>query len=335
MIRPLFNIYKIMPPAARKCRRRSPAFTLVELLVVIGIIAVLISLLLPALSKARESANRVKCASQLRSLGQSILMFANDNKGRVPYTQLDGTGGSEINESPLGGGPFWNRWMYTRDFFRLIDRYGANKKLFSCPTVLINTGEINYGVQNGLLKWGRPGGSQITDGQLVGGIEAEKVARADDEPYPDNPSPAAGGATFADPQTAMFWNKSGSHTPGSYHYTEINYTYMGTNVLGFNADVPDGRMSYSVLKLNQKTRTGNAVIDSNPPLMSDSVWVQKPNNKVFAHGNKFAVDFNTGVVTTGLTDVKSNVLFRDGRVELKPIDAKPFTTTPGPVFWYR
>jgi prepilin-type N-terminal cleavage/methylation domain-containing protein/prepilin-type processing-associated H-X9-DG protein len=68
----------------RGYNRRRGAFTLVELLVVIGIIAVLVGMLMPALSRAREQARSVKCLSNLRQLAMATLGYCNYNKGSFP-----------------------------------------------------------------------------------------------------------------------------------------------------------------------------------------------------------------------------------------------------------
>ncbi len=105
------------------------AFTLVELLVVIGIIALLISFLMPALSRVRDSAKAVQCASNLRQLHMGVLMYAGESKGFYPAAW------HPDNLTVWAGTPSkmlcWSRWI-----FPYVNR---NRSVFICPAQKAST----------------------------------------------------------------------------------------------------------------------------------------------------------------------------------------------------
>jgi prepilin-type N-terminal cleavage/methylation domain-containing protein len=122
---------------------RKKAFTLVELLVVIGIIALLISILLPALGNARAAANTVKCASNLHAIGEGMANYLVEFKGRFPPSNFyNGLGFDPISgqtpATPTSGYVHWSSFLYARkDLIGTDAPYLSSQgwEMFQCPSL--------------------------------------------------------------------------------------------------------------------------------------------------------------------------------------------------------
>lgn len=130
--------------------RRKSGFTLIELLVVISIIAVLMSIMMPALARVREQAKQVSCMSNMKSLAQAIMVYSNDYEGRYPLSGGRDAAGGLWGAYPYS--PYWDARLLpylgasdvdisvdadeTTDSGKREDwkKYEATIDIFSCPS---------------------------------------------------------------------------------------------------------------------------------------------------------------------------------------------------------
>jgi len=184
-------------------RRALSAFTLVELLVVIGIIGVLISILIPTLSSARDRANEVKCLANVRNFGNAWAGYAAEHKGQLPWGWVWDSWNPKAY-APNGGNARFSNWVSTLGYYMNRNRtegssagmltsggarWGEITEAFRCPSVTSDFQQPN--TYTGLLTafpdwyWENNGYTPNGGGPGVAAPDVIRPARLNDF-YPDN-----------------------------------------------------------------------------------------------------------------------------------------------------
>jgi prepilin-type N-terminal cleavage/methylation domain-containing protein/prepilin-type processing-associated H-X9-DG protein len=304
----------------RKRIQMRAAFTLVELLVVIGIIALLISILLPALSKARREAAQVKCSSNLRQIALAVLNYTYDNKGRLMpcllYSQGPGLSYPD--------GFFWAAELVHQKYINAPNLAYANNvalqpgsidSVFQCPEAIRS--ESGYG--NGTINGAQ--GSYPTDPKNNAWFYG-----LDDNPRVDKQTPYAT-ATWYQLNSRITGFASNYSNSGTFNPPFVYYP-AGTDSLGGTPLTNVASPNYMrTLAMVRKSSVLVMIAEAGDPN-----WVTQ-SKVIYKLKNHYASRLGArhGKKTIDGTNAYTNFAFFDGHVALfptQPIDQNSSTNNP-------
>ena len=206
------------------CKRavnQETGFTIIELMVTISILVILVSILLPSLTKSRESTRRIKCTAQLRTLQQVTVDYSMHHKGNLP--DLHNASGEWADNASTS--PYWYS-VAARDM--LLDSYTLSRADCYCPSNQEGWNRDDF--------WDWPGGKSSVWGYMYFGAAEENYN-------------STGTWVFSEPVTdPVFSEKYADDPHEKVVFTDLNrelgaWSWFGTNRVGsnhFNGDNPVG-----------------------------------------------------------------------------------------------